>query len=143
FLRPGDVHRDARPARLAGGVVALRSGRDLHGDRRGRRRDPARLADGDHRRPQRLVRVPPDRLARPGQPGPGAEPDRHERGAGYVLVLDDLTTGKRVATVGTTGQNWWPPTPLADGHVYRWRVSAKNASGLGLWSPATDFRVDV
>jgi hypothetical protein len=61
----------------------------------------------------------------------------------YVLVLDDLTAGKRVATVATTGQNWYPPTPLLDGHVYRWRVSAKNASGLGLWSPATDFRVDV
>jgi hypothetical protein len=61
----------------------------------------------------------------------------------YVLILDDLTTGKRVATVGTTGQNWCPPTNLVDGHVYRWRVSARNANGLGLWSPATDFRVDV
>jgi hypothetical protein len=61
----------------------------------------------------------------------------------YVLILDDLTTGRRVATVQTTGQNWAPPTPLVDGHVYRWRVSARNASGLGLWSPASTFRLDV
>jgi hypothetical protein len=61
----------------------------------------------------------------------------------YVLILDDLTTGLRVATVRTTDLSWTPPTNLVDGHTYRWRVSARNASGLGLWSPASDFRVDV
>jgi hypothetical protein len=59
----------------------------------------------------------------------------------YVLVLDDLTTGQRTATVRTTNLNWLTPIGLINGHVYRWSVAAHNAAGLGLSSPSTVFRV--
>lgn len=61
----------------------------------------------------------------------------------YVLVLVDVTTGQRRATVRTTDTSWSPTHPLANGHVYRWRVVALNELGHGLWSPATEFRVTV
>jgi hypothetical protein len=59
----------------------------------------------------------------------------------YVLVLTDLTTGQQKAVVRTTNTSWAPATPLANGHVYRWTVAARNASGLGLFAAPLDFRV--
>ena len=61
----------------------------------------------------------------------------------YVLVLTDLTTGKRAAVVRTTDTHWTPTTPLVNGHVYRWTVAARNESGFGLFATALDFRVTL
>jgi hypothetical protein len=61
----------------------------------------------------------------------------------YVLILDDLTTGRRVAGVRTTNTTWSPPAPLANGHVYRWEVAARNSSGLGMYTPPDTFRVSL
>jgi hypothetical protein len=61
----------------------------------------------------------------------------------YVLILDDLTTGQRKATVRTTDLTWTPSAPLANGHVYRWRVAARNAVGLGMFTLPWTFRVTV
>ena len=58
-------------------------------------------------------------------------------------VLVDATTGQRRATVRTTDTSWTPTYPLANGHLYRWRVVAQNELGHGLWSPPTEFRVTV
>jgi hypothetical protein len=60
---------------------------------------------------------------------------------GYTLILDDLTTGQRAATVRTTSLSWSPPVSLVNGHVYRWSVAARNAAGLGLASPSAVFRI--
>lgn len=59
----------------------------------------------------------------------------------YVLILTDLTTGQQKAVVRTTSTSWTPATPLANGHVYRWTVAARNASGQGLFTAPLDFRV--
>jgi hypothetical protein len=61
----------------------------------------------------------------------------------YVLILDDLTTGQRRATVRTTDLNWTPTAPLVNGHVYRWKVSARNAAGQGMWTLPLAFRVTL
>lgn len=61
----------------------------------------------------------------------------------YVLVLTDLTAGRRVATVRTTGTSWTLPTDLTNGHTYRWKVAAKNADNLGKWTLPQEFRVEL
>ena len=61
----------------------------------------------------------------------------------YVLILDDLTTGQRRATVRTTNLSWTPPTSLVNGHVYRWKVIALNAAGQGTWTLPWTFRMTV
>jgi hypothetical protein len=61
----------------------------------------------------------------------------------YVLVLDDLTTGRRRATVRTTDLNWTPSMPLVAGHAYRWQVAARNSAGFGTWALPWTFRVTV
>jgi hypothetical protein len=61
----------------------------------------------------------------------------------YVVILDDLTTGQRIAAVRTTSTNWTPPAPLANGHVYRWRVAARNSGGLGKFTLPETFRVSL
>jgi hypothetical protein len=63
--------------------------------------------------------------------------------ARYVIIIDDLTTGQRVATVRTTDTNWMPSVKLANGHNYRWQVSARNVAGLGMWSMPMDFQVRI
>jgi hypothetical protein len=61
----------------------------------------------------------------------------------YVLILDDLTTGQRVATVRTTSTNWTPPAPLTNGHAYRWQVAARNSAGFGMFTLPETFRLSL
>jgi hypothetical protein len=61
----------------------------------------------------------------------------------YVLVLDDLTTGRRIAAVRVAGTSWTPATPLANGHAYRWQVAARNSAGLGMFTLPWAFTVRV
>ncbi|HEX3146930.1 MAG TPA: hypothetical protein VHR66_02545 [Gemmataceae bacterium] len=61
----------------------------------------------------------------------------------YVIIIDDLTTGQRVATVRTTDTNWMPGFNLTNGHNYQWQIAARNAAGLGMWSPPMEFQVRV
>jgi hypothetical protein len=61
----------------------------------------------------------------------------------YVLILNDLTTGQRRATVRTTDLAWTTTTPLVNGHVYRWKVVARNAAGQGVWTLPWTFRVTL
>ena len=60
----------------------------------------------------------------------------------YQIRVDDLTTGRTNLYLTTvSGLDWTPPTDLITGHTYRWYVRALNSSGLGVWSPATVFRI--
>ncbi|HJZ94501.1 MAG TPA: hypothetical protein VKE40_26790 [Gemmataceae bacterium] len=61
--------------------------------------------------------------------------------ASYQVRVTDLTTGKVVYLESVGGTTWSPANDLITGHHYRWRVRAVNASGLGAWSAAMDFRV--
>ena len=60
----------------------------------------------------------------------------------YQIRVDDLTTGRTNLYLTTVSSlDWTPPTDLTVGHTYRWYVRAMNTNGLGMWSPATVFRV--
>jgi hypothetical protein len=63
--------------------------------------------------------------------------------ARYVLVIDDLTAGRRVYTTSITNTSWQPPVSLVNGHTYDWRVAAYNAAGLGRWSLPFEFRMEL
>jgi hypothetical protein len=60
----------------------------------------------------------------------------------YVLIVADLTTGQRVLAIPTTGTSWTPAAQMVDGHLYGWRVAARNTAGFGAWSDLTEFRLD-
>jgi hypothetical protein len=56
-------------------------------------------------------------------------------GARYVLVIDDLTTGRNsLYRQSLMSTSWSPPADLIAGHTYRWRVVAVNANGVGIWT---------
>jgi hypothetical protein len=60
----------------------------------------------------------------------------------YQIRVDDLTTGQTNLYLATVGHlDWVPPADLTAAHTYRWCVRAINASGLGTWSPAQNFRI--
>ena len=60
----------------------------------------------------------------------------------YQIRVDDVTTAQTNLYLATVGRlDWVPSTDLIVGHTYRWYVRATNASGLGVWSPAQNFRI--
>jgi hypothetical protein len=60
----------------------------------------------------------------------------------YLIAVGDLTTGRTILNrQSTTGTSWSPPADLVAGHTYRWRVVARNALGVGLWTPAQTFYI--
>jgi hypothetical protein len=61
----------------------------------------------------------------------------------YVLIIDDLTVPRRVYTTSATATSWQPPASLVNGHTYRWRIAAYNATGLGRWSLPSVFRIEL
>lgn len=62
--------------------------------------------------------------------------------AQYQVQIDDVTAGRpAVVQAKVSSTNFVPGIDLATGHIYRWRVRALNASGLGCWCLSTEFRI--